>query len=208
LNANALPVDNPARTAAHFARQQNLRGELHTQLAAIIRPGDRLVWEIGCGHGHFLTAYAQAHPTAVCVGIDLSGERIERAIRKRDRAQLGRLHFIRADAQMFIEVLAPGVRVSAVFVLFPDPWPKLRHHKHRLMQAEFLHAVALKAEREARLFFRTDHQPYFESTVELLNSHPDWQLAPPAALWPFEHETVFQRRAPQHYSLIAGLRQP
>lgn len=108
---------------------------------------------------------------------------------------------------MFLEELAPDVRFSSVIVLFPDPWPKKRHHKHRLMQSPFLHAVALQAKRDTRLYFRTDHKPYFDQTAELLDIHPDWQITPPGTPWPFEHETVFQSRAPKHHSLIASLRE-
>ena len=184
------------------------RQQLRAQLTVMVRPDVPIVWEIGCGHGHFLTAYARSHPAAVCVGIDTSGERIERAIRKRERARLANLHFPQAEAQMFPEVQPVGGCFSSVFVLFPDPWPKKRHHKHRLMQPPFLHSLALRAARDGRLFFRTDHLPYFQHTAGLFIAHPDLQIAPPDTPWPFEHETVFQSRARGHHSLIASVRRP
>jgi tRNA (guanine-N7-)-methyltransferase len=98
---------------------------LHEQLARLL-PDRAFVWELGCGHGHFLTAYAAAHPDQLCLGVDLSGERVARAQRKQHRAQLENLYFLRADARLFLEALPPTAKCSAIYVLFPDPWPKLR----------------------------------------------------------------------------------
>lgn len=183
------------------------RRDLRACLANILPPRTRFTWEIGCGHGHFLTAYAQAHPHELCVGIDIVSERVGRAVRKRDRARLPNLHFIHAEARLFLEMLPAEATFSRLFVLFPDPWPKLRHHKHRIMQPDFLAAVAARAGEGARLYFRTDFTPYHDDTKIVLATHPRWQLVPAEAPagepWPFEHETVFQSRAPSYHSLIA-----
>jgi tRNA (guanine-N7-)-methyltransferase len=200
-------VDNPDRTAAHLAQMDQRRRSLAEVLGGFLGKGSSIIWEIGCGHGHFLTSYAQAHPNQTCVGIDIASERIERAQRKCDRVHLSKLHFLRADAGMFLDVLPTDTRFSDIYLIFPDPWPKKRHQKHRLVQPEFLHIVAQKAEANARLFFRTDFRPYFEHATEVLVGHPEWQLAPPNSPWPFEQETVFQRRAPVFYSLTARRRQ-
>lgn len=180
------------------------RDALKQQLAACVPASDPLVWEVGCGHGHFLTAYAAAHPTHVCLGIDIAGDRIERAQRKRDRAKLANLHFLRVEAGLFLDTITVEQRFARVFVLFPDPWPKLRHHKHRLMQPQFLTRLAGRMERGGRLFFRTDYAPYYLETEQVVAEHADWMIIDEA--WPFEQETVFQQRAASHQSLVAGLR--
>ncbi len=197
----------PASTPGHEALLGDRRRALALDLGAIFGedPPASCVWEIGCGHGHFLTAYAGAHPGEICLGIDLASERIERATRKRERARLAHLHFIRAEARLFLEVLPPAVQFSRVYVLFPDPWPKSRHHKHRVMQTEFLSWVAARMAPEGRLYFRTDFEPYFEDTARLIAAHPDWAMADEP--WPFEHETVFQSRAAAHRSLVARRRE-
>lgn len=175
--------------------------ELQAQFPAIFGSHSRFVWEIGCGHGHFLTAYAEAHPEELCVGIDISTERIDRATRKRNRAKLTNLYFIQAEARLFLEALPAGVTLSDVYVLFPDPWPKLRHRKHRLLQPDFLRAVAAKAEPTARLFFRTDFEPYFKTVADSLGEAAGWgRVEEP---WPFAYETVFQARAETFHSLCA-----
>jgi tRNA (guanine-N7-)-methyltransferase len=191
----------PAATAAYRERMEQRRTSLQGQLNRIFAPHSRFVWELGCGHGHFLTAYAQAHPGKLCVGIDLVGERIERAQRKRDRAGLANLFFVQAEARLFLATLPAGVLFSHVFILFPDPWPKLRHHKHRVLQSGFLTVAAEHATDDSQLCFRTDFAPYFNQTHALTRAHPHWQITDEP--WPFEFNTVFQNRAPEYQSLIA-----
>jgi tRNA (guanine-N7-)-methyltransferase len=205
----ARPVVPPAeRTAAHQARLAERRVRLTEQLAGIFEDKPAFVFEVGSGHGHFLTAYAKIHPERLCVGLDIASDRVERALRKRDRAKLGNLHFLQAEAGFFLEVLPAEIRLADVYVLFPDPWPKARHHKHRILQPRFLTQLAGRMGRGARLFFRTDFAPYFEDARRTVQSHPVWQLVPEAGAWPFECETVFQSRAPVYHSLIAELRPP
>jgi tRNA (guanine-N7-)-methyltransferase len=180
------------------------RSDLQGQIAALLPPAARFVCEFGCGHGHFLAAYAAAHPDQLCVGLDISGERIARALRKRDRAKLTNLHFIHAEARDFLDCLPADATLADIYILFPDPWPKRRHHKNRLLEPDFLREIARRAGQGARLFFRTDFEPYFRESEALLREHPAWEITP--GPWPFEQVTVFQSRAAQHFSLIAQLK--
>jgi len=191
-----MPLDQAH--AIHAAR----RAELVAAFAGLW-PGwpEGITLEIGCGHGHFLTAYAQAHPQEHCLGLDLLEDRIRRAQRKARRAGLTNLFFVQADARLLLEALPPDVHFNRIFVLFPDPWPKRRHHKHRLMQTGFLDLLAQRAGRGARLYFRTDYEPYFRDALADLRTSTTWQLAEEP--WPFEFETVFQSRAEAHHSCIA-----
>lgn len=164
-----------------------------------------LTLEIGCGHGHFLAAYAAAFPQENCIGIDLITKRIERALRKRDLAALRNLDFFKADAEEFFEALPHKVTLDKLFLLFLDPWPKKRHHKNRLIQTEMLDRLSARAHAGTRLHFRTDHAEYFDWSRELVDAHPQWTRLPDAP-WPFERETYFQSILPDAYqSLIAEL---
>lgn len=200
------PIDplKPRPIYAEVIRER--REVVAAKLAPILEgAGERdFVWEIGCGHGHFLAAYAQAHPDHHCIGVDIALDRVGRALRKRDRVGSDNLHFVRAEALLFLDALAQEVRFRRVFVLFPDPWPKLRHHKHRLIQPAFLERLANRMTPDGRLYFRTDFAPYYLEAARTVRNHPRWSLADEA--WPFEHETVFQARAESHQSLIAKLR--
>lgn len=200
MTAHPHSNQTPQRAAAYRAEMHRRRSELSGQLAALLTAPGRFVWELGCGHGHFLTAYARAHPEKLCVGIDIVAERVERALRKRDRAKLSNLHFVRAEARLFLETLPSGAAFSELFILFPDPWPKLRHHKHRIIQPGFLTAAAARAGDNCPLYFRTDHQPYYDDAWRAIDAHPAWDVTRES--WPFEFTTVFQARAAGHYSLI------
>ncbi len=185
-----------------LARMAERRTALTAELAAILPTDARLVWEIGCGHGHFLAGYAAANKDQLCVGVDIIIERVRRGAKKKDSAELKNLHFVRAEAQLFLAVLPDDARFTSIYVLFPDPWPKKRHHKNRIMQAGFLHEVAKKTEQGASLYFRTDFEPYFSEVEEMLGNHPDWKLNSESP-WPFELVTVFQEKAPSFQSLVA-----
>jgi tRNA (guanine-N7-)-methyltransferase len=187
---------------AHLALIAQRRADLRAALARVLPPAARLVGEIGSGHGHFLTAYAAAHPGKLCIGIDLIGERVARATRKRDRAALPNLHFFQAEAHDFLNALPVGAAFSAIVMLFSDPWPKRRHHKNRLLQPAFLDALAARTGQGTRLYFRTDHRGYFAHATAVLAAHSAWRMDP-AAPWIFETGTVFQARAPAYYSLVA-----
>jgi tRNA (guanine-N7-)-methyltransferase len=178
------------------------RADLRAELAALLPVPRAFVWEIGCGHGHFLVRYAQEFPDRFCVGVDLRLERLARSGRKRDRARLDNCHFLRAEAREFLHSLPPGVTFEEIWVLFPDPWPKARHHKNRLLKAEFFEAVAARAGEGTRLYFRTDHLGYFSEVESIVARHSAWQIDR-EALWPIEQETVFQARASHHHSLVA-----
>ena len=164
---------SPEYAAVLVERRANLR----KTCAKILKPGASFVWEIGSGHGHFLTAYAALHRETTCVGIDIIAERIARAERKRHRAGLANLHFIQADADDFLAVLPEGARFSALYILFPDPWPKRRHHKNRLIRPDFIGRIAARAGQGARLYFRTDYEPYFTEARSVIAANPSWPLS-------------------------------
>jgi len=194
---------------------ENRAAELRAQLAALPaewcelaeRVGETgATLEIGCGHGHFIAAYGAAHREEACLAIDIIAERLERAQKKLDREGLANVVLLRSEARLLLDNLPQWLRFRRVFVLFPDPWPKRRHHKNRLLQPDFLKNLARHCTPDARLYFRTDHAPYFEEVAELLRTHPDWALASAGEAWSFEQESVFQKRAAGGYqSCIAAI---
>lgn len=182
------------------------RQNLQSRLSTLFADETQAVLELGCGHGHFLTSLAAASPDALHVGVDKLPSRIARAQRKVDRRGLRRLHFIHADILDFVELTPSHVRWSDIYILFPDPWPKRRHHKHRWLQPHTLKALAAKALPCARLYLRTDVRSFFDDALQLLQQHPVWALSPESS-WPSEGvTTVFESYSTESYSLIAKLR--
>lgn len=199
----ALPPIAAAMKPEFLEHVTQRRARLRTELAALLPANASLVLEIGSGHGHFLTRYAQENPAKLCLGVDLIGERVERATKKATRAKLANCHFIRAEARELIDALPSSITFAEIWVLFPDPWPKKRHHKNRILQPAFFDFLAeTRAGQGARLYFRTDHTGYFMAVAGFVPGLQAWQ-PDPVAPWPMEQETVFQARAPAYQSLVA-----
>lgn len=173
--------------AQRAARVAELRG----RLAEAVGESGPLTLEIGCGHGHWLVAYAEAHPDERCVGIDLLGERLRKCEAKRARRGLGNATFLKAEASEFLDALPGAPRLGKVFILYPDPWPKRRQTRKRFLQAPNLDRLARAATPGCRLAFRTDHADYHAAAREALAAHPDWAPVE-GEPWPFESPTFFQ----------------
>jgi len=193
----------PERLKLACARAQRI-AELGERLARFLA-GNRsrhVVLELCCGHGHFLAGFAAHHPESVCIGVDYCRDRIARAQRKQSSAGLGNLQFLRAEVFEFLSAWPAGRRVSSVFLLFPDPWPKRRHRKYRVLSERLLTRLAEICEPRAALSFRTDSEDYIGEALRLAGAHPEWLHASDAA-WPYEQASVFQEKADRYFSLIA-----
>lgn len=188
--------------ARELEKQRRRKEALSEACAGALSGAGTVAFEPGCGHGHWLTAFAQDHPGETCVGIDLVSLRIRRALAKAQKRDLPRLHFFKAELGEFLDVLPPGIRFEPIVFLFPDPWPKKRHHRRRMIQAETLSRLAERTAPGGRLCFRTDDCDYFEWTRRHLEAHPDWAIDPGAS-WPHETETYFQNLMDRYDSAVA-----
>jgi tRNA (guanine-N7-)-methyltransferase len=188
--------------ARELQKQAVRKAELRERLQAELGACDTILFEAGCGHGHWLTDYAEAHPHTVCVGIDLISWRIRKGQDKKAKRGLENLHFYKAELGEFLESLPDSVRFERTVLLFPDPWPKARHHRRRMVQAAFLDEVARRTDPGGSFCFRSDDRPYFDWTIEHLESHPSWEIDR-SAEWPYESETYFQSLMDAYHSVVA-----
>ncbi|MFT4901613.1 MAG: tRNA (guanine-N7-)-methyltransferase [Lentimonas sp.] len=188
--------------ARELAKQQQRKAMLRQDVETALAGTNRILFEAGCGHGHWLTSYAQAHPDRVCVGIDLINWRIRKCLDKRDKRDLQQLHFYKAELGEFLEVLPQHIRFERTVLLFPDPWPKQRHHRRRMVQAGFLSEVARRTDFGHTFCFRSDDRPYFDWVIEHLEAHPQWAIDASLA-WPHESGTYFQALIDKYYTVVA-----
>lgn len=188
--------------ARELAKQAARKEELKAVLAEALAGCERILFEAGCGHGHWLTDYAVEHPQTVCVGIDLISWRIRKGNDKKAKRALKNLHFFKAELGEFLEALPEAICFERTVLLFPDPWPKARHHRRRMVQPAFLDEVARRTDPGGEFCFRSDDRPYFDWTVEHLEAHREWQIDE-AAAWPYESETYFQSLMESYHSVIA-----
>jgi tRNA (guanine-N7-)-methyltransferase len=163
-----------------------------------------LTLEIGCGHGHYLTAYAEQHPEAICLGLDLVSKRIRKANQKKEKRGLANLHFLKAEVTEFLEAWPDRLRTERIFILFPDPWPKKRHIKNRILQPQLLDSLSRIATPGTLLHFRTDDPANFDWGWSVIDSHPCWKIRSDLD-WPFENPSFFQDLLGVHESLTASL---
>jgi tRNA (guanine-N7-)-methyltransferase len=117
--------------------------------------------ELGSGDGSFLVAWAGRNPERDFLGVERLLGRIRKLDRKAQRAGLTNLRGLRIEASYCLEYLLPAGSVAALHVYFPDPWPKRRHHKNRLVNERFAELVLLALAPAGVLHLRTDDADYF-----------------------------------------------
>ena len=188
--------------ARELEKQAARKAELVKTCRADLAGVDRILFEAGCGHGHWLADYAEANPGMICAGIDLISWRVRKGNEKKVKRGLQNLHFYKAELSEFLGALPAAIRFDRTVLLFPDPWPKAKHHRRRMVQPSFLDEVARRTDRGGEFCFRSDDRPYFDWTVEHLSEHPDWEIDE-SAQWPYESETYFQSLMDGYYSVVA-----
>ncbi len=154
---------------------------------------------MGCGKGRFLLARARRCPEINFLGIDRLLGRIRKIERKAAREGLENLRLLRMDAFYTASYLIPAAGVSTMHVYFPDPWPKTRHHRHRLFNEDFMSALARILAPGASVHMATDHLPYFDEVVSIVRDDPRFCLVPaalPAETERTDFELLFMEHKP------------
>jgi len=144
-------------------------------LDTLFDPARPLEIEIGCGNGRFLVARAVKNPETQYLGIERLLPRVRKLDKKACRLGLDNLRVLRLEAFYTFYYLLPPHRVRTVYVLFPDPWPKRRHHGRRLFSPLFLDALWARLEIGGTVQVATDHPDYFASIHASLSADPRFQ---------------------------------
>ena len=166
-------------------------------LAALFPQARPLEVELGCGDASFLADYAWRHPDRNFIGVERLLGRMSKLDRKGRRAGLTNLRGVQIESSYFLQYLLPPHSASVLHVYFPDPWPKKRHHKNRLINESFprLARVALVAGGE--VYLRTDDADYFAQMTGVFGTSREFQRmeTPPAlAELPTDFEREFRAR--------------
>ena len=156
-----------------------------------------LVVEIGFGRGEFLLDLAATAPDTAFVGVEYSFKRTLKAARRLARTPLRNVRLVEARAEDLVRDALPDASVSQFWVNFPDPWPKKRHSRRRLIQPAFAALLARRLVPGGRLDIATDHPGYAEWIDEVLRVAP--RLENRYAPEPFRREV--DDRKPTAYEL-------
>lgn len=145
-------VAHPVDWVAHFGRQTALEVE------------------IGFGNGEFLARRAQECPDRDFVGIEVEWESVQRGLRRLHQAGLSNVRLLLVDARIALERLFGLASIARAYALFPCPWPKERHSKHRLFTRTFLQLLNSRLQAQGEVQLVTDFQPYAQWVLAQLEA--------------------------------------
>jgi tRNA (guanine-N7-)-methyltransferase len=151
-----------------------------------------LVLEIGSGMGETTAAIAQARPDADFIAIEVHGPGVGSLLNRIASEGLKNLRVVRHDAVEVLERMIPEGALQAIHLFFPDPWPKKRHHKRRLVQPAFAALAAGKLVPGGTLHAATDWPEYADHMNEILSQEP--LLEPAQAGFTQRPPTKFETR--------------
>ena len=145
---------------------------LRLDFASLFNNPNPVELELGAGDGSFLLRHAAANPNVNFIGVERLLGRLRKIDRKGLRLHLSNLRAIRLEASYLLEWMVPRASLRAIHVYFPDPWPKRRHWKRRLVNPRFAYLAALALAPGGRLYVRTDHASYFQQMSDVGNAQP------------------------------------
>ena len=164
--------------------QTSMRENLVVELRSIVESLDlaqlfpkpqSLEVELGCGDASFLAEYAGRHPERNFIGVERLLGRIRKLDRKGRRAGLTNLRGVQIESSYFLQYLLPPHPASALHVYFPDPWPKKRHRKNRLINESFPQLATAALAPGGVVYLRTDDEDYFAQMTDVFGANKEYQ---------------------------------
>ena len=159
-----------------------------------------MLWlEIGFGGGEHLAYQAERNPGVGIIGCEPYLNGIGEPLKQIETRKLKNIRLHGDDARPLIDAL-PDASLDRVFILYPDPWPKTRHHKRRIISTEFLTSLARVMKPGAELRLATDHADYATWMLERLLAHPDFKWTAKSCddwlkPWPDYTPTRYEQKA-------------
>ena len=142
-------------------------------LGAVFGRSAKTVLEIGCGMGETTAAIAAAHPETDFLGIEVHTPGVGSLLKLIDEGGLTNLRVIQHDAvEVLREMIAPA-SLDGAHIFFPDPWPKKRHHKRRLVQTDFVALLASRLKAGGYVHLATDWEEYAGQMLAVLSAEPE-----------------------------------
>ena len=143
-------------------------------LEKIFRRKAPLHVDLGCGDGSFLCALAQRLPDKNFLGIERLSGRVRSSARK--AASLDNVRLLQMESLYAVRYLLPAESVETFYLLFPDPWPKRRHHRRRIVTPDFLNSVHAALQQNGVIYVATDHIEYFRKIRKTAESTPGFAI--------------------------------
>jgi len=145
-------------------------------LAQLFSKPQPLEVELGCGDTSFLAEFARRHPERNFIGVERLLGRIRKLDRKGRRAGLTNLRGVQIESSYFLQYLLPPHSATALHVYFPDPWPKKRHRKNRLINESFPRLAQMALASGGEIYLRTDDEDYFAQMTGVFGTSKEFQI--------------------------------
>jgi tRNA (guanine-N7-)-methyltransferase len=130
--------------------------------------------DLGCGDGSFLCALAQRMPDKNFLGIERLLNRVRTSTRK--AATLDNVRLLRMESSYAVRYLLPSESVERFYLLFPDPWPKRRHHRRRIVTPDFVSSIHAALQKDGSIYIATDDVDYFGEIKEIAESNSGFAI--------------------------------
>ena len=143
-------------------------------LAQLFSQSQPLEIELGCGDASFLVEYARRNPGRNLIGVERLLGRIQKLDRKGRRAGLANLRGVRIESSYFLQYLLPPHAATALHVYFPDPWPKKKHRRHRLINEQFPGLARAALAPGGVVYLRTDDADYFQQMNDVFGASKEY----------------------------------
>lgn len=131
--------------------------------------------EIGSGDGSFLAQYAKLHPERNFLGVERLLGRLRKLEKKSVRLGLKNIALLRLEASYLMEFLIPPASIEALHIYFPDPWPKRKHRKNRLINEAFTEVAEKTLTPTGIVFLRTDDLDYFQQMTRVFGANAKFE---------------------------------
>jgi tRNA (guanine-N7-)-methyltransferase len=189
-------------------RYQIQPGNGHINLAAVFGNQHPVVLEIGFGNGALLAQQAALHPDINFIGIEVHRPGVGRLLQQLQQQGNDNVRVMSLDAVEVLEQQIPPAALMAVWLYFPDPWPKKRHHKRRIVNSHFLDLAATALQANGILHMATDWQDYAQHMQEAITAHARFERihSPVLSTYPFSRPlTHFEQRGQKKGHSITDL---
>ncbi len=141
-------------------------------VADIFGSGQECEVDLGCGDGGFLLEMARQHRERLYLGVERLLGRLRKVCSRAEMQGLENVRGVRVESRYFLEWMLQEGCVRRLHYLFPDPWPKERHHKKRFVQTDTVPILHRVLAPEGELLFRTDHEEYYDWVCDIVGGSP------------------------------------
>lgn len=143
-----------------------------------------LAIDVGCGPGRFLVELARSFPHFNVLGLEIRQHLIDSALQMAKDMQMQHVYALLANANLHLPTLVSPKSVGFLSINFPDPWYKKRHHKRRVVSAQWLMDLQCVLQKDADIYAMSDYLPIAQQMRQVFQAHPGFENQHPGALWP------------------------